>query len=404
MYLIRRSFSKSRANTCAIALALMVWTQCGLEIPSASGQARPSAAAHFQAGQEALARGALGDAEAAFKEVLRIDPQSAAAHANLGVIAMRRKEWDRAIVELRKAERLDPKMAGVRLNIGLVEFRRANYLAAIGPLQSVVKAQPESVQARYLLGLCFSFVEKYQDAVNALEPLWPQMSSQFPYLYVLGNSAYHAGNQALDQKALQKLIEVGGDAPEFHLLLAKALLNKNDDQRAFEELQKAAAGNPNLAFLHFNLGIVYQRSGQAELAEQEFHKDISVEPDLPYSYERLGKLYLQAGKEQEAEKYFQDALKRESRLPIALLELAKINYRRGDWNAALEQSSAAVKLVPDNKNVHVVHAQILQKLGRAEEARREFALARKNLAAGVESDRAAMEKDHIPDPELAQQP
>jgi len=79
------------------------------------------------------------------------------------------------------------------------------------------------------------------------------MSDQFIYLYVLGNAAYHSGNRAVDEKALGRLMEVGSDTPEFHLLMGKALLNRNDDQRALEELQKAARANPNLPFLHFHL-------------------------------------------------------------------------------------------------------------------------------------------------------
>src|SRR5215813_2332403 len=141
-------------------------------------------AAIFRLGQQALAAGDLDSAESSFRKVLRINPSSAAAHANLGVVAMRRKNWEQALLELHKAEKLDPKMAGVRLNIGLVEYHRANYEQAISPLASVIRDDPGSLQARYLLGLCYSFLERPADAVATLEPLWPQMSDQFVYLYV----------------------------------------------------------------------------------------------------------------------------------------------------------------------------------------------------------------------------
>src|SRR5256886_14440798 len=82
------------------------------------------AQALFAKGQMALQAGDLDAAEAAFRQVLLVDPRAGSAYANLGVIAMRRKEWDRAIALLRKAEKLEPKVAGIRLNIGLVEYRR----------------------------------------------------------------------------------------------------------------------------------------------------------------------------------------------------------------------------------------------------------------------------------------
>src|ERR1700739_4765953 len=70
----------------------------------------------FAEGEDALRRGELDGAEAAFRKVLAADPRSGAAYANLGVIAMRRKDWDHALSLLQKAEKLEPKMAGIRLD------------------------------------------------------------------------------------------------------------------------------------------------------------------------------------------------------------------------------------------------------------------------------------------------
>jgi len=317
---------------------------------------------------------------------------------------MRRKQWDHALKELRRAEKLAPQMTGVRLNIGLVEYRRANYVEAIPPLESVIREQSESTQARYLLGLCYTFVERYGDAVHALEPLWPSFSDQFVYLYVLGNAAFRVGNKELDEKASRRLIEVGGDSPEFHLLMGKALLTRNDDQKALEEFQKAAAGGDALPFLHFELGVTYWRMEQFEKALEELQKDIAIEPEIGYNYEQLGRVYLQLGREKEAEQAFLEALRREPRLPTALVELAKIHKRKGDLQAAAREAELAVRLAPKNQNAHFVRGQVLQRLGRNEEAKAEFAEARKLMAAGVERDRALVDKGATADPELARQP
>jgi tetratricopeptide (TPR) repeat protein len=404
----RRSTLKRAAVRLVVGIGLTVslmQTRCLAQVSQHGATAeRPDLAKIFQSGQLALKEGDLDEAEADFRKVLRRDPRSAAAYVNLGVIEMRRKHWDQALTELHRAEHLAPKMTGVRLNIGLVEYHRANYVPAIASLQAVVAEQPDSVQARYLLGLCYSLVEKYPDAVQALEPLWPQMSSQFPYLYVLANSAFHSGNDVLDQKASQRLVEVGGDAPEFHLLLAKSMLNRDENQRALEELQKAKQSNPALPFLHFNFGVAYQRLGQLDQAESEFRADIAAAPDLPYSYERLGLIYLRAGKDQQSQESFQQALQREARLPTSLIELAKLQLGGGDTKAALEYSASAVRLVPENKNAHFVYGQVLQKLGRRQEAAREFELTRKLSAAGVDKDRASFGQEKVPEPELAQQP
>jgi len=358
----------------------------------------------FQKGQAALSRGDLDSAETSFRGVISLDPRSAAAYANLGVVEMRRKHWDAAVSDLKKAEGLDPHLAGIRLNIGIAEYRRANYPAAIAPLASVLRDEPDSVQARYLLGLCYSFVEKYSDSVATLEPLWPKFNSDFVYLYVLGISAFRSGNVALDHKALSRLIEIGGDKPEFHFLIGKAFLNRDENAKALEEFQKVAAASPDLPLLHFNLGVAYQRMQKTDLAVTEFKKDIAIEPDMPYNYEYLGDLYVQAGRDDEAQHEFQTALKLDPRLPASLLELAKIYQRREQYQKALDALDAAEKLAPDSQSLHFVRGQVLLRLGREAEAKKEMATAQKILDSGISKDRAKLNDNSLPNPEITQQP
>ena len=99
-----------------------------------------------------------------------------------------------------------------------------------------------------------------------------------------------------------------------------------------------------------------------------------------------------------------EAIKREPRLPTALVELAKIHQRKGELQLAAHEAELAVKLAPKNQNAHFVRGQVLQRLGRNEEAKVEFAEARKLMAAGVERDRSLVDKGATADPELARQP
>ena len=361
----------------------------------------------FQQGQRALQKNDLDHAASLFHQVLLLDPHSAAAYANLGVVAMRQKKWDQALSDFHRAEKLDPRMSGIRLNIGLVEYKRSNYPAAIPPLASVLREEPDSVQARYLLGLCYSFVDQPADAVRTLEPLWPSMSDQFVYLYVLGVSAFQSGNQALDEKANKRLIEVGGDTPQFHLLMAKAMLNHSDDQRALDELKKVETADPKFPFLHFNLGLAYEHLQDHQKAEEEYRKDIALEPDLAYSHEQLARLLLRDGKEQQALQEFQAALARDHRQPQSHLEVARILLRQGAGNEeqALKELDEAEKYAPKNHSIRSVRGQLLIRMGRKAEGAAELAEAKKLFASGLAHEQQEM-KEHlvIPAPELTQEP
>jgi tetratricopeptide (TPR) repeat protein len=240
---------------------------------SAAGQAAHSGGAPaaqdvpglFAEGEAALRAGDLERAAAAFNKVLAVDPGAAGAYANLGVIAMRRQQWGQALKLLQKAEGLAPGVAGIRLNIGLVYYRQNDFHGAIAPFETVVRDQPGSVQARYLLGLCYFFSERYGDAVTALDPIWPAESGDLNYLYVLGNAANKAGQAEIEERALGRFVELGQDTAEYHLLMGKAALNREEIDKAIVELQEAAGLDARLPFVHFNLGLAY-------LARADFEK------------------------------------------------------------------------------------------------------------------------------------
>jgi tetratricopeptide (TPR) repeat protein len=407
---MRAQFSAFRALRCILGIGLLLGTggrAVFAEQQSTSSQItrkkRPDPKALFAKGEAALKNGDLKEAEAAFRQVLAVDPQAGGAYTNLGVIAMRRKEWDQALGLLEKAAKLDPKVSGIRLNIGLVNYRRGDYAAAIEPLASVVRDQPDSQQARYLLGLCNFFTGHYDAAVKALEPLWPVMSSDVMYLYVFSNAAHSAGQNDLDERALTRLMELGVNTPEFHLILAKAYLNHKDFDRALSELNNAST-NPKLPFLHFNFGIAYMRTNQNERAVEEFLKDIAIEPDVAENYEQLGMLYARVDRVADAEKAFRDAIERDARLAGSQFGLAKL-YMKQERNAeALRFIDVAVELAPDNQNVHFVRGQLLKRLGRSEEAKAEIAKAQKIFDSTLASDRDAVEEGRMPNPELTREP
>jgi tetratricopeptide (TPR) repeat protein len=370
--------------------------------PSASNP-RAEGAAAFARGQQALKTGDLATADASFRKVLSIDPQAGPAYANLGVIAMRRHEWGGALNLLEKAEKLDPKMAGIRLNIGLVKYRREDYTGAIPPLESVLRDQPNSTQARYLLGLCELYTERYADAVATLEPLWPTSSGDIMYLYALGIAAHRANQKELDERAMLRLVEIGSDTPEFHLILGKAYLNRGDSEQAIAQLQKAEAANPDLPYVHFGLGVAYMKNDNNEQSESELKKEIALEPNLPDAYEQLGELYLKLSRFDEAEKELRQALRLNPKMPASLFGLAKINMQRDKYQQALAAIDGALKLAPESQTVHFVRGRILLKLGRREEAEKELVTAKNMLDAAAAKETlepSAMDDNRVRNPEL----
>jgi tetratricopeptide (TPR) repeat protein len=357
----------------------------------------------FQAGQDALNQGRLDEAARDFRQVLALNPHSGAAYANLGVVYMRRKQWTKALASLRQAERLMPQESGVRLNIGLAYFRQNEFLKAIPPFESVVREKPDALQPRHLLGLCYFFAERWADAANTLEPLWPQESGQLSYLYVLSISAHRAGLKDLDEKATAQLIKTGEGSPEFHLFMGKAHLNLEQYDLALADFLAAAQANPKLTFVHFNLGLTYLKKQEYELARDEFLKDIQVEPDLAFDYDELGNVYSLMQQDGKAEASYHEALQRDPHLISSCLGLAKTYQREGKFAAALTAIGSAARLDPHRTDVHYLRGQILIRLGRKEEGRKELeASVRIDNEHRTEREKQ-VETGTVPSPELLEE-
>jgi tetratricopeptide (TPR) repeat protein len=358
----------------------------------------------FVEGESALRNGDLETAEKRFRQVLEVDPQSAGAYANLGVIAMKRHQWKQALPLLRKAEEHAPQVAGIRLNIGLVYYRQADYRHAIAPFESVVKDQPDLLQARYLLGQCYFFTERWVEAVDTLVPLWEQESRDMNYLYVLDIAADKAERPEVRERALARMIEVGGGSPEFHLHMGRARLNEGAYDDAIAELAIAARENPKLPFAHFYLGLTYSKKGDYARAKEELLKDIELEPDVVYNYDELGNVCSLMGQDAEAERAYRKALQLAPQMLNPHMGLVKMYQRQGQWEKALAELDRADKLDPDSSRIHYLRGQVLVRMGRKEEGKKELDRATDLSNASLEQRRREMEGNSLPNPELIEEP
>ena len=377
-----------------------VWLLIAIAVRALAQEAQASIAADYQTGEQALRRGALASAEKAFRNVSARSPNDVGAHANLGVIYMRQREWNRALGELETAKRLAPQMAGIRLNIGLTRFRQGNYADAIPALESVVRDDPGSEQARHILGLCYVFEDRYADAVGILEALWPSSNADLDYLYMLTIAAGKAGRHNLEEKASQRLLEVGKDSAELHLFLGRALLARGQDDEALTELKQAEQLSTKLPFVHYNLALAYKRQHELEQAKREFIKDRDIEPDVAYDYDELGTVSAMLGEDREAERYFREAVNRDARLGTSWYGLAKIYKQQRKYAEALRALKAAGEIDPNSASVHYLTAQVLLAQGENAEARKELAQVRKLQKATTDKLEREISGDRYRDPQL----
>lgn len=347
--------------------------------PVGTAVSRESPAEVFREGKRALQSGDLEAAERCFRRVIALDPKSSAAYVNLGVVYMRQKRWDEALAQLRKAEALSPGQPGISLNIGLAYYRESDFTEALAPFSEALRLAPDSAQARYLLGLCYFFTNRFKEAAEALSPLWEKESGNLNYLYVLGVAASKSPNPAMEKQAFDRMIVVGQGNPEYHIYLGKARLVQGDTDGALAEFRAAAEAAPNLPMVHYFLGRTYLELRAYPQAEAELLRDAALEPQVAYNYEELGILEVRLEHPEKAERYFLQAIQTNGTLVNSYFELAKLYRLAARYGESLTMLDHAEALAPQSASVHYLRGQVLAKLGRAAEAKAEFAASAKLL-------------------------
>jgi tetratricopeptide (TPR) repeat protein len=155
------------------------------------------------------ARHQYGDAVAAYKEALRLQPDLAAAYSGLGdIYRLNLHQYEEGIEAYQQYLRLKPQNAAVQYNLGWSYSELERYAEAVKPLSEAVRLRPEDADALRELGYAYLGLKQFATAAASLKraiSLNPQASLAY---YYLGIVDLRMGNktEALEQyRALQRI-------------------------------------------------------------------------------------------------------------------------------------------------------------------------------------------------------
>jgi len=206
--------------------------------------------------------------------------------------------------------------------------------------------------------------------------------------------------------------EVSGDktdlkeAARLNTQLGIDYMRKGQFDFALEKLKRALEQDPGLATAHSTIALLYQRRGEAELAEDHYREALDLNADDPGTLNNFGiflcaqgevddaeKVFLRAAQNRDnrspadawanagvcvrrepkklarAEEYFREALKLNNRHPNALAQMALVCYEKQDYlraRAFLQRYEAIAK--PTAQTLWI-GAQTERKLGDLQGAR-----------------------------------
>lgn len=309
-------------------------------------------------------------------------PRSSQAQASHPASAAPLAEVDRLIKEGHPEQAISlllpfagkqPPVPGVDAKLGKAYYETRDLSSAIQHLEVAVKQNSDDWESTQLLAIADFGSGQVQRAASLLAAVTPHLTEgQADAEHLLGLCYMRLQDFEKARGSFASMFAVSPDSAMAHFLLGKMMVGQKMDDAAIPELQKALQLDQRLAMAHFILGEIDLTRGDSAEALAEFQQELIVNPSVWLVYWREGEAYMRLQRYGEAEQALKQALWLNDSFTGGYLMLGEIELQRDEPGLARGFLERAVKLDPQNEYAHFFLGRAYQKLGMAEQSRREF--------------------------------
>lgn len=344
-------------------------------------QADSSVEKLYQEAKAAQQRGLPDEAIAKYQQILKLDPGLAAAYNNLGMLYFQQEDFPDAARALEEGLRRDPSMTPSVALLGLSYYRMGEFKKARPRLEEAVRRNPSDQEAQLYLGRCLFSLGEREKGVAVLQKLVERAPSNQSALYSLGRMYV-----ALARDTLTQLKKLGPDSYLANLLDGETMEGLHNYEGALASYRRAATLDPRQRDIHYRIAGVYYLMGNFPQAISELKEEITGHPRNCMALWKLGHIFLDTnGDPQGATPYLDKALLVCPDLPDALLDDGQVLIHEEKYSKAVERLRRGIDLDDTQPRAHFLLGQAYQKLGRTEDANREYGIFRRMEAAQKKS-------------------
>jgi len=265
--------------------------------------------------------------------------------------------------------------------LGVAYYHADDPAKAIETLTPVVERLPpdslERREAAQVLGLSNFVAGRFAEAIPWLEATRRWAPANLELAYALGQAYIQTQRSDEARRVIASAYGVEPESAAAHLLAAQAMVRLEMEAQATAELGRALAKDPRMPNANYLLGQMALFRGRLPDAIALTQRELATNPGHSMAWSQLGDAYTRQSQWDAAIAALQKSiwLNPYYSAPYILLGRA---YMKKDQPAAAEgMLRRAIQYDPNNRAAHYLLAQLLQQLGRAEEAKREFEIAEK---------------------------
>lgn len=315
----------------------------------------------------------LAEAVRDLRDYVRTHPQDARGYFELGVSETVRQR-DRALQDLDHAIFLNPRSTDARYARGVLLYEENNLKKSAADFDFILQRQPKNYQALDMLGQLDLQLGEPREAAKALEQaaqLAPQ-DREVLFHYARALLKVHRNSQAMAVFDQFKQLPPEPPRPYSGLLEYLSLPAQEQGARYMAHLQTDVKMNPADVTLRVRWAKALLTHGKNAEALETFDKILAMNPSATVLAE-CGDALMQHHEYPEARRFLGRAVEAGYKQNDTVLNLSiAIFHTAGPGRALAELDQVA----PQNRlgDYHLVRAQFLDSMGRAQQAARELTL------------------------------
>jgi len=259
------------------------------------------------------------------------------------------------------------------LRAGMANERTGNYPGAVRSYRRGLEIEPENVELLNAMGFSLFQQGKSEEAVAAFEKALAADPKHWKAHNNMALASIDLGELEVAEAHYRESLAIKRQ-PAIYNDLGFVLERQGIPEEAAEAYRKALELDPESASAHYNLGASLVRSGEFAEAESHLRAALEKNPNTQ-TYTGLGIVLWQQGRVDEAIANLRAAIEADPNNAAAYDQLGTILIQQGK----LEEAASTYRDLIRNRPSAAAHqelAQVLTRLGRTDEARKEMEMAK----------------------------
>jgi len=263
--------------------------------------------------------------------------------------------------------------------LGVAYYHSDEPAKAIETLSSVVdRLEADSVERReaeQILGLASFALGRYADAIPKLEATRRWAPDNLELAYALGQAYIQTRRPDEARGVIASAYGVPADSAAAHLVAAQVMVRLEMEAQATVELEKALARDARMPNANYLLGQMAMFRGRLDEAIARTERELATNPGHSMAWSQLGDAYSRQSKWDDAVAALQKSIWLNPYYSAPYILLGRAYMKKAQPGRAEVMLRRAIQYDPNNRSAHYLLAQLLQQVGRTEEAKREFEIA-----------------------------